>query len=287
MKRPQPELPKIEESGRGYRETHPAYAMVGAARVCGSTLLFGSDLQHQNYMEITVRKADIQRDLSRDWSYAGDELICVKLSEAQWATFVSAPNTSFGGVQCTLEHIQGTEVPQIAAVQEVKPLFARESAATLQVALDKLDQLEKMLETAIPGKKAREILSRQVEQVRMNMTSNLSFVADQFNEHMEDTVAKAKMEVNAHIQGIVARTVMASLQASQLAGKAPDTVLGIAETANNLNGSRANKACEDCGSTGHNTGSNTCDGPQCRCGIGDDLLSVGRHAVGCPMRVTK
>lgn len=48
-----------------------------------------------------------------------------------------------------------------------------------------------------------------------------------------------------------------------------------------------NARCKDCGSTGHNTGSNTCDGPRCVCGIGDDLLDISRHAVDCPMRLAQ
>lgn len=80
-----------------YREYHPAYAMIGAARVTtmtagGGARLFGSDFRHQAYVTVTIRTASLSRTAQAEYIHGETELIEVALSEAQWATFVSSMN---------------------------------------------------------------------------------------------------------------------------------------------------------------------------------------------------
>jgi hypothetical protein len=76
--------------------THPAFGQIGASRVSGHIQLYDSDFHHNAYMTISIRRSELHRSLNRDWHYGRDELIEVALSEAQWATFVSAPNIGSG-----------------------------------------------------------------------------------------------------------------------------------------------------------------------------------------------
>jgi hypothetical protein len=90
-----------------YEENHPAYGMIGASRVSGGAYLYGSDFRHQHWMTIRIHHGRLLRsDLSYDHYMAEGQIIEVELSEAQWATFVSAANVG-DGVPCTINWVVG------------------------------------------------------------------------------------------------------------------------------------------------------------------------------------
>ena len=184
------------------RETHPAYAMIGAGRVTGAATLAGSDFKHQHYVHIEIRHGHISRSLSNDRWHGDKSIVRVSLSEAQWATFVSSMNVGFG-VPCTLEWTQQDgRIPSIERTPDRANQFKGEVGRTMQ---DALDKMQKAYDEA-PTKKLKAVIGSAMTEIR----SNVSFVQDQFSEHMEHTVEKAKIEVNAYVTNAVQR---AGLQA--------------------------------------------------------------------------
>ena len=199
-----------------YKETHPAYAMIGASRVQGTGVkLFNSEFKHQHFVTISIRGAEVKRDLSKDHVYSGKEYIEVALSESQWAAFVSSMNCG-DGVPCTLERRNGEMIPGIEGQTESKTEFKKELAETMKVAVDALAELKDKINEAKLSGKAKDELLASLNKAHMNVTSNLQFVSNQFGEHIEVTLDKAKTEVGAYIQGVIARTGIEALQ-----GKAP------------------------------------------------------------------
>lgn len=195
------------------RETHPAYAQIGANRVSGRTFLYGSDFEHQNYVTVSIRGSELMRGLSNDWPFGRQEYIEVSLSEAQWASFVSTMNSGMG-TQCTLRHRDGTMIPQIPAPASRHEQFEREANETIQEAMDHLKALRAKIEAASLSAKAKKDLTDTLHRAEMNLNSNLGFVAEQFGEHMEKTTEKAKVEINAYVQATIHRAGIAHLQES-------------------------------------------------------------------------
>jgi hypothetical protein len=194
-----------------YEETHPAYAMIGASRVSGTSRLFNSEFNHQHYVTISIHGASLNRDLSRDWIHARNEYIEVALSESQWANFVCSMNVG-DGVPCTLQRRNGEMISQIAGQPETKTTFKAELQETLKDVTKALDDLEsKIKETKLSGKAQKELLDA-LAMAQRNLTPNLSFVADQFSEHIEETLDKAKIEVGAYIQSAISRTGIEALR---------------------------------------------------------------------------
>jgi hypothetical protein len=197
----------------GERETkyeHPAYGMIGASRVSGGTMLYGSDFQHNSFIRITVRESYLKRGLSTDWPHGHDELIELDVSEAQWAQFVSAMNVGFG-VQCTLRHVQGEFRPGLPKPASRVDQFAGEAKAKLTRALDELTALHSAIDELKLSEKQKNALKSHVQQARQQFTSNLPFVLQQFKEHMEETVHKARTEVNAYAVHALMKTGLAAL----------------------------------------------------------------------------
>jgi hypothetical protein len=176
---------------------HPAYGMIGASRVSGGTMLFGSDFQHNAFVRIAVRRAYVRRDLSTDWPHAHQELIEVDLSEAQWAEFVSAMNIGFG-VQCTIRHVQGEYAPGIPTPEKRMDQFRAELAEDLSDSIEALADLEAAIDGLKLSQKQKDELLKKVDTSRSRLTSGLPFVATRFAEHMDTTVNKARIEINAH-----------------------------------------------------------------------------------------
>lgn len=192
-----------ERSDHGTASTHPAFGQISVQRVSGSAALYGSDFMHSGFVRIRIFESEHRRDLSRDWHYAGRELIAVDLSEAQWATFVSSMNVG-EGVPCTLDTIQGEPVPSLPPPASRTEQFAGEMAEHVEDAIREIDEvLAKLPQKGEAASKLRR--------ARMQLHANLPHIAGSFDKHMERTVEKAKVEIHGYINSAVARAGLATL----------------------------------------------------------------------------
>ncbi len=190
--------------------THPAYALIGASRVSGRSNLFQSDFSHNAFLTITIQRTKLHRGLSNDWHHGGQELIHVSLSEAQWATFVSSPNVG-AGVPCTLNHLNGEIIPGLPDPRPRVHQFGAEVRERAAESIADLDTLRVEIEgLGLSGKKTAALLET-VRKARSTFTSSLPFIAEQFDEHMEGTVEKAKSEIHGYMTGAIMRSGIESL----------------------------------------------------------------------------
>jgi hypothetical protein len=218
------ETPTVEygEHPGGGVETvtrHPAFAQIGASRVSGGARLYGSDFEHQNYVRVRIAASEMHRSLSNDWPYARRDYIEVDLSEAQWATFVSSMNVG-SGVQCTLRYKDGEAIPGIAPpTEDPHKKYEVEAREKLTRALSQLDQLTVDIAALKISEKQKAALKGRVDSAHQHLVSNIPFVLKQFAEHMETTVEKAKIEVNAYVTSAVMRAGIKALGGQD--GEAP------------------------------------------------------------------
>lgn len=184
---------------------HPAFAQILASRVSGNATLYASDFRHQHYITVSIRASQLHRSHSHDWSFGRQELIEVAMSEAQWATFISSLNTG-SGTPCTLQHHNGELTPGIPSPPKASEKFSRDMRETIGEIQDELRSLAASLPDGPIGKTRSRALQDQIKRLASRLTSSTSFVADSFDEHMERTVEKAKVEINAHVSNVVTRT---------------------------------------------------------------------------------
>ena len=186
--------PTTDERGD---EVHPAFALIGAARVSSNpgASLFDSDIRHGHYVVVTLRRAARRRSLNRDWvTGAGqDELFEIAMSEAQWASFVSTMNVS-DGVPCTLRRV-GDEllVPGIPheprlgeSMKEVRDA-GEKALARIREAFAEVE--------AKPNKGNIRALRAAIE----NAPRNMEFAAESLAEHAENVVQKARVDVESFV----------------------------------------------------------------------------------------
>lgn len=191
--------------------THPSFGQLGALRVSGRRALYGSDFEHNSYISIRLQTSELNRDLSRDWAHAGKQLYEICLSEAQWATFVSALNVG-EGVQCTIDYRHDIGYVPGFPIPDRTSQYKAEFGAKLEKSLDKLKALIDAINGMPLPKAKKDTLLAPVNSVITELKHNLPFVAESFDEHVEETVEKMKSEVHGYIQGVLTRTGLEALQ---------------------------------------------------------------------------
>lgn len=190
--------------------THPCYAQIGANRVNGGAVLYGSDFTHQGSIRIAIQTSELHRDLSYDRYHSDRTLIEVEMSEAQWATFVSSMNIG-DGVPCTLTRRDGKMVPSLPKPTPRREKFNEEAAEACKEAFQAIDQLQQMISDTKLSQKQRDELAKTAERIRSSLNSSLPFVLDQFSEHMEEQVEQAKIAVNGYVHSRMTRAGAAAL----------------------------------------------------------------------------
>ena len=206
--RPVQEPVTREETGPigGTVSEHPAFAQISAVRGTGGNYsLYGSDFTHNNTMTLKIAASTLRRDLSSDWfSQDSTSMIEVIMSEAQWATFVASPNMG-SGTPCTLSYKDGEMIPALPKPIPRTEQFSKEARERMTGAVEAIDALTKLIEGSGLSKQKQADILRKASEARSEITSNQAFVAQSFDEHMEETVEKAKIEVGAYLTSAVQR----------------------------------------------------------------------------------
>jgi hypothetical protein len=206
----QPVITPVERPNRGTKATHPAYAQIRAGRVTGRTNLYGSDFSHHNFISISIKRSALHRNLHTDWYHGGEELIEVDLSEAQWATFVSAMNIG-DGVPCTISHLGTTPVPRLPDPISRADQFSDEMRETVASSVSRLRNLAaEVAEMGLPKRKAEQI-SNTIGMAIQDLNCNAPFVAKCFDEHVEGGIESAKSEIHGYMVGAIQRSGLAAL----------------------------------------------------------------------------
>jgi len=200
----------------GTTTTHPSYAQIGASRVQGGAILYGSDFQHQNYITIRIASSKLNRSLSRDWhSESTMPYIEVALSEAQWATFVSSMNQG-SGTCCTMTGFNGQWINGLPPNKSRKEQYRMEADQNLIDARKNLAKLAEAIESSKLSKREKEEMISLANKSSREISSSMDFVMKQFGEFMENTVEKAKVEVNAYTTSTLMRAGLDAIKGGQL-----------------------------------------------------------------------
>lgn len=212
------QLPSIEEidspGDRGaLRFRHPAYGTIEVSHpVGGSDVHFGSRVEHQSRVCVTINTGSLKRDLSNDWIYSEKLLMELEFTDAQWAQFVSSHSGRV--TPCTFRHYPkgalevGLEVvPGIAGDPDARPSFSDEMREAMRkeiaVLQDAVKSMDAMLESGKLGKKELQEIRNNVAWGAGRVASNVGFVAEQFTEHMEQVVSDARIEIEATMHNTI------------------------------------------------------------------------------------
>lgn len=201
----------------GTQYEHPAYGMISYGRVNGRTKLVGSELQHQNFIHLEIETAKKWRNHHSDKFYADKTVVEIYLTEQQWATFISSPNTS--GVPCTFRRKPASnefiQIPSLEeedkhelAKQELKE-YAKEISKDL---VDEVIKLKKLLTNPTVKKTELAAIVKALDLAVQGINSNMPFHVDQHKEFMEENLSSAKSEIEGYINNKIYSLGLSELQ---------------------------------------------------------------------------
>jgi hypothetical protein len=169
--------------------------MIGASRVSSSppgAALFDSDIRHQHYVVVRLKRALRRRGLNRDWLGGREEIVEVAMSEAQWASFVSTMNVG-DGVPCTIEHVDREAMPGV----EHDPRLAVSMDEVGRAAEKAVEEIQAAF-SAYQENKTKA--NRQtLEYAIKNAPGNMRFAANSLSEHAENVVQRARADIEAMV----------------------------------------------------------------------------------------
>ena len=182
---------------------HPSFGQIRFARINGHANFYGSELEQDHYISMTVQSSEVSRELTTDWYHSyGLPLIEVRMTSGQFSEMITSMNRE--GVPCTVEMVNKERIEPMPA-QEIRKEFVHR----------KFEDRMKMFANSIREnqKKAKEIvkkktlskqdiheLTHQLEWLTQEVESNIPFFAKCFQETMDEVVYEAKTEVENAIQ---------------------------------------------------------------------------------------
>ena len=197
--------------------THPAFGQIAIHKIQGRQVCYGSDFVHQQCVQITVEESEHNRNLSHDWYFPKKTIVELRMSEAQWAAFVSSFNMGTG-IPCTLTYVRdrGDEayVPGLPD-PDVRREYSKEVAETMKDSIKSLVELRGAIERAGLSKKKENELLSHLNHSLMEIQSNVPFVQKSFDKHVENSVERAKVEVHAYLNNAMTSAGLKALTQEQ------------------------------------------------------------------------
>lgn len=188
--------------------THPSFGIAKFSRHSCShpQSLFGSSIGHENTITLTISRADhIRSDSSYDRYYEKGQIIEVEMSAAQFAEMITTMNYG-SGVPVTLRRIQGVAIEGTDTVNK-RQQHSDEFKQRMKDFTDRLkgDQkkLEEMLKKDKLSKEDKRQLKMDFDHLTTEISQNIPFFEQMFEEQMDKTVVESKAEIENFISNTV------------------------------------------------------------------------------------
>ena len=199
------EVYKIDENGCNVEE-HPSYGLISVHRQQSSgTKLFGSAIEHNNLISISINQAEHKRSISNNWYHSTKHLINITMSPVQFAEMLTNSNTQ--GIPCTIGYTAEDgiigEPPTINTGEMFREEFHKKMhnfAITLEQSLEHAEKLLGDKNTKPLKKSEKKEILDSISNLVMQIKSNLPFTATQFKEQMDKVVVEAKADFEATIE---------------------------------------------------------------------------------------
>lgn len=197
----------------GYIESHPSYGTVAIHHVSGRGHLFGSEVEHLHFLQLSIHEAELHVRPPREDVFGRNELIRISLTEAQFARMITSPNQG-SGVPCTIERCVGDvgepwlnsfggrpDPPRPAPYDErYKGSMGDRAefiAKSLHEAKGLVDSLMNGTERLNKGNV--EKVQKSLYMALMNFEKNIPYVMNELAEGIENRMSTAKAEFESYV----------------------------------------------------------------------------------------
>ena len=203
------------------KESHPSYGVVGISRISGNASLFNSEVKHMHFISLTIRNAHRVLDGTHEFLSADNTIAEVRMTEAQFAQFITQPNQG-DGVACTIHYSAGDKGepwlhprfgtrPEPPTPERFETKFHKEASDRAQIIIDNLAQLTDTVDSFLSGEtKANKgtltELKKSLHSATMQIKNNIPYVLEVASEQLEKKISSAVIEFESYVaQSLQAR----------------------------------------------------------------------------------
>lgn len=206
---------------------HPSFGMLSLSRIHGkSGYLFGSEIQSDNFIELTLSEGEMNRELSKDWFFARKPLFKVKMSPNQFSELITTLNIG-SGVPVTIEEVMGEKIEQCNDMESKKTYthnqFKQRMAEFMSEINSKYKEAEQIINKKNLSKDDQEKLKWFYQRMSQEIKQNIPFFVKCFQEVMDKVVLDAKSEIDSVLLHSV---VSAGIEALGININKPDRSIG-------------------------------------------------------------
>lgn len=187
-----------------FEREHESYGILHISRMTstGAVRLFGSPLAtHYGSIRISISKGKWIHGLHHDRFFGmNKDHIEIEMSAAQFADAITSLNIG-SGTPCTIRYIAGRRVEDPPQHETEAEHIRNNFGATLDKHIGRMGEYRKTIEKHVAklGAKAREEIRVALDVIEGQLTSNISFVVNQFQEATTRITTSAKAEVEAFV----------------------------------------------------------------------------------------
>lgn len=184
---------------------HPAYGVIQVSRISSTgTDLFRSPFTHRQFIGLTIREAELNRDYGEDRHYPGKQIIEVYMSETQFGQLLSSHSIG-EGVPCTISRRDGKSVEpcpinEFRGRHEIE--FDEKIKALHEAVRNANHRVDEILDQKTIKVGDRKEIKDLMAYITRELTQNLPFLLDQYVEKMREVTDAAENEIRS---GLVAR----------------------------------------------------------------------------------
>jgi hypothetical protein len=197
-------------------QSHPTWASLQISRVSGQADLFGSQVQHQHFIELRVCPMKRKHDLGQDWYYAEPvPYIEIQMTAAQFAEAITSLNMG-NGIPVTLHSFSGKPLgrppKEDSEPERVKKYVAEQVVEAKQECKELQAKIDEILAKPTIGKGDRALIKSMTERISKLFSTNLPFYTEQFTEATERVSSKAATEFEAMVASKLTSLGLSSMQ---------------------------------------------------------------------------
>ena len=183
---------------------HPAQGIISLTKcTCNGEVLFGSKIQHENFLKLEISAAEIVKDNYSVHYFPRKHFISVKMSASQFANLLISTNTI--GVPCTVDSVNGKYVEKLPKLEPIKVEIEKETNAEIKEIQKKATELYTLI-ASLKGtvtKNQKEELRNLSVQIHNGINSNLDFLFDTHVKKLEKVGSEIVAEAEARIESML------------------------------------------------------------------------------------
>ena len=185
----------------------------------GKHYFFGSDLPTNDFIELTIEQGVKESDLSTERyhnDYSGKTYCKVQMTPNAFAELITRMNIG-DGIPCSVTVVDGKIIPQEENQRENRKMFTHRKfkermgtfAEELQVKSKEMERIMKKQSLSAQDKKDVVWAYQKLVQ---ELSSNIPFFMECFQETMDDVVLEAKQQIDAALMNKVTTLGLQALQ---------------------------------------------------------------------------